>query len=142
MSTQRSCHTDPATQETVRQDSRTRNCGVTATRQRVYRIAYPAVQGGMRLSASPVEWRTLLGGSSRAVTTAVPQISTTFLPMWCKLTLWRALRFVAWPQSQVQVYAAKCDSGSRPLSSVLTNEHHHIRDPEQSLCRTPGSPTS
>lgn len=41
VSTKRSCHTDPATQETVRQDSRAWGCGEIATRQRVHCTAYP-----------------------------------------------------------------------------------------------------
>lgn len=78
--------------------------------------------------------RILPGGSSRVVTTAVSQDSNPSLSTWPKLTRWSGLQFAVWPQGEVQIHVAKCDSGSRPLSSVPTNEHHHIWDPKQSLC--------
>ena len=55
-----------------------------------------------------------------------PQNSAPSPSMWCKLTLWRALQSVGWPQGEARIHIAKCDSGSRPLSPVPTSQHRHM----------------
>lgn len=123
VSTQRSCRTDPATQETVRQDSRIWDCGRTATRQRAHRTAYPGCpRRGWSWESRLAERSAVLSMGSRAATTAVRQDSTPALSVWCKLTCWNV----------PQVCSAAPVWGSDPCSQVWFWFQTFVPSPNQS----------
>lgn len=113
-----------------------------------------AAQGGDVAERLAGRARILPSGSSRVVTTAVPHDSTPSLPVWHRLTRWSVLQFAVWPQCEVRLHEAKCDSGSdvcpqyRPMSiitfeapSSLSAEHQEVMLPSPQHSRAPlGSP--
>lgn len=112
-----------------------------------------AAQGGDVAKKVAGRARILPSGSSRVVTTAVPHDSTPSLPVWRKLTHWSILQFAVWPQCEVRMREAKCDSGSdlcpqyRPMSIVtfedpsrLSAEHQGVTLPSPQHSRAPLGP--